>query len=281
LAQAMALDPLILNEVAHLQSLSPSEKAALAERMDLMRYQPGQIVFEYGDPGHALFIVRLGEVEIYIKNNQGDKIVLEVSRPGDVFGEISLLDGGPRTASVVALLETELLRVDREHFEDYVRLYTPAALNLLSAAARRLRTSSEHIRRSQIRNANDVSAEQETWLTKLAEAVPDVAGSVPSVALHAVVVFFWIALNLRLVAGIRPWDPPPFSLLADIVSIYAMLLTIFVLVSQNRQRARDRIRSDIEFETGVNTELKIADLHEKIDQLLDAAAAKSTRQSSA
>ncbi len=277
----MALDPLILNEVAHLQSLSPSEKAALAERMDLIRYQPGQIVFEYGDPGHALFIVRVGEVEIYIKNNQGDKIVLEVSRPGDVFGEISLLDGGPRTASVVALLETELLRVDREHFEDYVRLYTPAALNLLSAAARRLRTSSEHIRRSQIRNANDVSAEQETWLTRLAEAVPNVAGSVPSVALHAVVVFCWIALNLRLVAGIRPWDPPPFSLLADIVSIYAMLLTIFVLVSQNRQRARDRIRSDIEFETGVNTELKIADLHEKIDQLLDAAAAKSTRPSSA
>ncbi|MDP8979867.1 MAG: cyclic nucleotide-binding domain-containing protein [Acidobacteriota bacterium] len=277
----MALDPLILNEVVHLQSLSPSEKAALAERMDLMRYQAGQIVFEYGDPGHALFIVRLGEVEIYIKNNQGDKIVLEVSRPGDVFGEISLLDGGPRTASVVALLETELLRVDREHFEDYVRLYTPAALNLLSAAARRLRTSSEHIRRSQIRNANDVSAEQETWLTRLAEAVPSVAGSVPSVALHALVVFFWIALNLRLVAGIRPWDPPPFSLLADIVSIYAMLLTIFVLVSQNRQRARDRIRSDIEFETGVNTELKIADLHEKIDQLLDAAAAKSTRPSSA
>jgi len=100
----MALDPVILNEIEHLQGLNPGEKAALGERMDLMRYQPGQIVFEYGDPGHALFIVRSGEVEIYIKNNQGDKIILEVSRPGDVFGEISLLDGGPRTASVVAFV---------------------------------------------------------------------------------------------------------------------------------------------------------------------------------
>jgi uncharacterized membrane protein len=276
----MALDPVILNEIEHLQGLNPGEKAALGERMDLMRYQPGQIVFEYGDPGHALFIVRSGEVEIYIKNNQGDKIILEVSRPGDVFGEISLLDGGPRTASVVALVHTELLRLDREHFEDYVRLYTPAALNLLSAAARRLRNSSEHIRRSQIRNANEVTAEQETWLTRLAEAVPTVAGSVPSVALHALVVFSWISLNLRLVPSVRPWDPPPFSLLADIVSVYAMLLTIFVLISQNRQRSRDRIRSDIEFETGVNTELKIADLHEKIDQLMDATV-KSKRPSSA
>ena len=276
----MALDPVILNEIAHLQGLNAGEKAALAERMDLLRYPPGQIVFEYGDPGHALFMVRSGEVEIYIENKQGDKIILEVSGPGDVFGEISLLDDGPRTASVVALLETELLKLDREHFEDYVRLYTPAALNLLSAAARRLRTSSEHIRRSQIRNANDVTAEQETWLTRLAEAVPSIAGSLPSVALHALFVFSWITLNLRLVSGVRPWDPPPFSLLADIVSLYAMLLTLFVLVSQNRQRIRDRIRSDIEFETGVNTELKIANLHEKIDQLLDAAA-KPTRPSSA
>src|ERR1700682_2341200 len=201
----MALDPVILNEIEHLQGLKLGEKAALAERMDLMRYQSGQIVFEYGDPGHALFIVRAGEVEIYIKNNQGDKIVLEISRPGDVFGEISLLDGGPRTASVVAMVETQLLRLDREHFEDYVRLYTPAALNLLSAAARRLRTSSEHIRRSQIRNANDVTAEQGTWLTRLAEAVPVVAGSIPSLALHGLFVFSWITLNLRLVPGVRPW----------------------------------------------------------------------------
>ena len=102
----MALDPVILNEISHLQGLKPGEKAALAERMDLMRYQPGQIVFEYGDPGHALFMVRSGEVEIYIENKQGDKIILEISRAGDVFGEISLLDDGPRTASVMALLET-------------------------------------------------------------------------------------------------------------------------------------------------------------------------------
>jgi CRP/FNR family transcriptional regulator, cyclic AMP receptor protein len=268
----MALDPVILNEISHLQGLKPVERAALAERLDLLRYQPGEMVFEYGDPGHALFMVRSGEVEIFIRNNQGDKIILEISRPGDVFGEISLLDDGPRTASVVALLETELLKLDREHFEDYVRLYTPAALNLLSAAARRLRTSSEHIRKSRIRNVNDVTAEQETWLTRLAETVPSIAGSIPSLALHALFVISWITLNLRLVPAIQPWDPPPFSLLADIVSIYAMLLTVSVLVSQNRQRTRDRIRSDIEFETGVNTELKIGQLHEKMDLLMEAAA---------
>src|ERR1700685_3592016 len=128
----MSIDASILNEIEHLRELSPNEKAALAEKIDLHRYSTGQAVFNYGDPGHAMFIVRSGEVEIYVKNDQGEKIVLETSQPGDIFGEISLLDGGTRTAWVAALGDVELLRLDREHFEDYVRQHTPAALNLLS-----------------------------------------------------------------------------------------------------------------------------------------------------
>ena len=77
-------------------------------------------------------------MEIYVKNDQGEKIVLETSQPGDIFGEVALLDGGARTAWVAALGDVELLRLDREHFEAYVRQCTPAALNLLSVAARRL-----------------------------------------------------------------------------------------------------------------------------------------------
>ena len=70
--------------------------------MDLLQYAAGETIFSYGDPGHALYIVRAGEVEIYVKNDQGEKIVLEISQPGDIFGEISLLDDGPRTAWVTA-----------------------------------------------------------------------------------------------------------------------------------------------------------------------------------
>src|ERR1700682_5863040 len=151
----MPIDASILNEVEHLRELGEKEKGALAEKIELFRYASGETIFNYGDPGHALYIVRSGEVEIYVKNDQGEKIVLEVSRPGDLFGEISLLDDGPRTAWVTALSDVELLRLDREHFEDYIRLYTPAALHLLSVAARRLRRSDEFIRRTVTRNAND------------------------------------------------------------------------------------------------------------------------------
>ena len=263
----MPIDASILDEIGHLRELSKPEKAALAEKIDLLRCPAGHMVFNYGDPGNALYIVRSGEFEIYVKNDQGEKIVLEVSQPGEVFGEVSLLDGGPRTAWVAAIGEAEVLRLDREHFEDYVRQCTPAALNLLSVAARRLRKSDEVIRRTTTRNVNDVAAEQATFLTRFADLVPAYTGSVVSLLLHFLFLGGWIALNVSLIRGLRAFDPYPFEFLAVMVSVEGIFLTLFVLTSQNRQRARDRIRSDIEFETSINTETKIAYLHEKIDKL--------------
>ena len=263
----MPIDASILNEVEHLRDLGAQEKAALAEKIDSLRYAAGDSIFAYGDPGHALYIVRSGEVEIFIKNDQGEKIVLEISRPGDVFGEISLLDDGPRTAWVSAASDAEVLRLDRAHFEDYVRQYTPAALNLLSVAARRLRKADEVIRRTVTRNVNDVTAEQRTALTRLADAVPSITGSLGSLLFHALFFGSWIALNLGLIGSARAFDAYPFEFLSVIVSLEAIFLTLFVLTSQNRQRARDRIRADIEFESSMNTEMKIAYLHEKIDKM--------------
>jgi len=265
----MPIDASVLNEIEHLRDLGEKEKAALAEKMDLFKYSEGQAVFVYGDPGHALYIMRSGEVEIFVTNDQGEKLVLETAKPGDIFGEISLLDDGPRTASVSAINDVEVLRLDREHFEDYVRQYTPAALNLLSVAARRLRKSDEVIRRTATRNANDVTDEQMTILTRLADAVPSFTGSVLSLGLHALFFGGWIAINLSLIHSLAAFDPFPFEFLSVIISLEAIFLTLFVLTSQNRQRARDRIRSDIEFESSMNTEMKIAYLHEKIDKLTE------------
>lgn len=269
----MPIDASILNEVEHLRELRTEEKAALAEKMDLLHYSAGQTIFNYGDPGNAMYIIRSGEVEIYVKNNQGEKIVLETSQSGDIFGEVSLLDGGARTATVVALNEVSLLRLDRTHFEVYVRQYPPAALNLLSVAARRLRRSDDLIRRTTTRNANDVAAEQGTVITRLADAVPAFIGNLGSVALHVLFLGGWVAINVSLIQNLKAFDPYPFEFLSVIVSLEAIFLTLFVLTSQNRQSARDRIRSDIEFESSINTETKIAFLHEKIDRITEIQSA--------
>jgi uncharacterized membrane protein len=263
----MPTDPSVLQEIAHLSELGDGERAALAERLDLLQLSPGQSIFNYGDPGNALYIIRSGEVEIFIKNDQGEKIVLETSKPGDIFGEVSLIDNGPRTAWVTAIGHVELLRLDRAHFEDYLREYTPAALNLLSVIARRLRKSDDVIRRTVTRNVNDVADEQANILTRVADGVPALVGNLPSALVHILFFAAWVGINLSLFRGIKAFDPYPFGFMSVVISVEAIFLTLFVLTSQNRQRTRDRIRSDIEFETSINTETKIAYLHEKIDRL--------------
>jgi len=94
-------------------------------------------------------------------------------------------------------------------------------------------------------------------------------GNLPSTLFHGLFFGGWIVINLGLLTGFKVFDPYPFGLMSDIVSLEAIILTLFVLTSQNRQRARDQVRSDIEFETSINTELKIAHLHEKIDRIAE------------
>ena len=265
----MPTDPSILTEVEHLRELNDIERAALAERIDILRYAAGETIFSFGDPGNALYIVRSGEVEIFLRNDEGEKILLETSQPGDVFGEVSMLDNGPRTAWVAAVSAVEVFRIDRTHFVDYIRQYPPAALHLLSVAARRLRRTDEVIRHTVTRNVNEVADEQGTVLTRIADAVPGLTGSLPSMLFHALFFASWIIVNLSIVRTLKVFDPYPFEFMSVIVSLEAIFLTLFVLTSQNRQRARDRIRSDIEFQSSINTETKIAYLHEKIDRLTE------------
>ena len=253
----MPIDASILSEIEHLSELSAGERSALAEKIDLMRYAAGQTIFNLGDPGHALYIVRSGEVEIYVKNDQGEKIVLETARPGDIFGEVSLLDDGPRTAWVAAISAVEVLRLDRAHFEDYVRQHTPAALNLLSVAARRLRKSDEFIRHTITRNVNDVAEEQQTSVTRIADAVPAIVGNLPSTVLHAVFFAGWIAINLGIVGELRRFDPYPFGLLSVIISLEAIFLSIFVLMTQSRESRIGELREELTLQVNLRMEEEI------------------------
>jgi CRP/FNR family cyclic AMP-dependent transcriptional regulator len=125
------------------------------------------------------------------------------------------------------------------------------------------------IRRTVTRNVNEVADEQGTVLTRIADAVPALTGSLPSMLFHALFFASWIIINLSIVRSLKAFDPYPFEFMSVIVSLEAIFLTLFVLTSQNRQRARDRIRSDIEFQSSINTETKIAYLHEKIDRLTE------------
>ena len=285
----MGADPEVLTEVPFFQTLDEQERAALAERVDTVSKPAGTTLFNYGDPGDSLYIVRAGEVEIFFKNDTGERILLETARSGDFFGEISLLDGGARTASAVVTKDLQAVVVDRADLEGFLRARPAAAMDLLTAAGRRLRESAKLLRRTASRNINEETEDKRTRVMKMADWISEFSGSLPFLFIHCVLFFIWIVLNTGPLArtSIGGWDAFPYGFLTMCVSLEAILLSVFVLLSQNRQVARDRVRNDIEYEVNVKAGVEIAHLHEKFDdlhvELLERLSAleKSSRNSRA
>jgi len=247
--------------------LDDQERATLAERLDEASFPAGATIFQAGQPGDALYIVRAGEVEIYFHSNQGDRILLETATAGHFFGEISLLDGGPRTASAVVTKDAELLVVDREDLEAFLKQRPEAALDLLAATGRRLRETNRILRHSAAKDINEVEEDTRTTVMKVADWISEFSGSLPFLFIHCVIFFLWIILNTGPLAHtkIGGWDPFPYGLLTMVVSLEAIILSVFVLLSQNRQVARERVRNDIEYHVNLKAELEVAELHRRLD----------------
>jgi len=263
----MPTDAALLAEVPFFSLLDEQERADLATQLDIVHFPAGHTMWKAGDPGGELFVIRSGEAEVYFKNDTGERIVLETARVGDFVGELSLLDKGTRTASVVVTEDLEALRVDRNDLQILFRHHPDAALDVLAAMARRLRHTAELLRHTATRNVNEEVEDKRTVVEKAADWIAEFSGSILFLTINSLIFLFWIVVNSALIPSLSAFDPYPFGLLTMAVSLEAIILSIFVLLSQNRQAAKDRVRSDIEYDVNLKAELEIAHLHEKVDEL--------------
>ena len=270
----MAVDPALLEDIEFFKLLDDADRRALAEVVDLIKLDDNQTLFQAGDPGESLFLVSAGEIELFIKDNTGQKIILDITHPGDFFGEIALLDEGPRSASAVALTHSELIELDREDLMLLFQKKPESALHMLAAMGKMTRKADELLRTRVSRNANEEAAEQLTTLQRIADWLAWFSGSMPFLIIHALWFVVWVSLNTFLSSifppnadGSRGFDPFPFGLLTMIVSLEAIFLACFVLISQNRQAQKDKVRSDIEYDVNIKAELEVAELHQKADHM--------------
>ena len=262
----MACDPTLLADFELFEHVLEEDRASLAAFIDICRLSAGETLFKTGEPGESLYIVKDGEVELFIKDTAGQKILLAIAGKGEVFGELALLDRGPRTATAMALADSELLRIDRDDLLLLFGKSPAAALRLLAAMGRMTRKADELLRTRVSRNANEEDEEKITTLQRVADWISWFSGSMQFLLLNAVWFVVWIAIN-TLPLGVPQFDPYPFGLLTMIVSLEAIFLSCFVLISQNRQAEKDRVRADIEYEVNIKAELEIAHLHEKTDRI--------------
>jgi len=257
----------LLKEVPLFQLLDENERTELAAQLDVVGFAAGELIFNYGDPGDAIYVISSGEVEVFFKNDTGERIVLELATRGDFFGELSMLDEGTRSASVMATQETHALRLDRDDLEKFLSLRPHAAMDIITAMGRRHRETVERLRHTATRNVNEELEDHRTLVQKSADWIAGFAGSIPFLLIHVALFAFWLTVNWIHIPGVPQFDPYPFGFLTLAVSLEAIFLSVFVLLSQNRQAAKDRVHADIEYDVNLKAELEIAHLHEKIDRL--------------
>src|SRR6267378_3291962 len=269
----MPCDSAFLASITMFEHLNEDDLLALAKVIDELKVPEGHTLFQTGDPGDSLFIVRLGQIELFIKDTAGQKIVLTIAESGDMFGELAMLDSGSRTATALALTESEVLVLDRDDLVLLFQRKPEAALHMLGALSGLTRKADELLRTRVSRNLNEEMEVHSTTLLRIADWIAWFSGSMAFLILNGGWFIIWIAIN-TLPLGIYHFVPFPFGLLTMIVSLEAIFLSCFVLISQNRQAQKDKVRADIEYEVNIKAELEVAHLHEKTDRIYENMMAR-------
>ena len=266
----MSADTSFLSQIHLFAQLDEDERNVLAQAMQERTVEKDAWLFREGDPGDSMFIMKGGSVELFVKDTAGQKIVLHTATTGDFFGELSLLDGGSRTASATGVEEAKLFVLDREDLLQLFRKRPDAALDMLAAMGRMTRKANALLRERVVKNVNEeVQEERESSLVlRVADWVANFSGSITFLVLHVGIFALWILFNID-VLPMKGWDPFPFGLLTMAVSLEAIILSTLLLFSSNRSAARDRIRSDVEYDVNLKAEAEVAHLHEKTDRIYE------------
>jgi len=257
----------MLRHIPLLADLSETEREALARMLRELEVAANQPIFWIGERGEDMYIIQQGRVRLSYPDASGTEVTLRVLGPGAFFGELSLLDGGVRSATAISETAVSLLVLDRADFQQFLRNIPAAATHVITTLARRQRESMEQIRG--IRNVNQVADQRVTLLERAVDKAARVGASGWFLLVNIVFFAAWILYHTLQYPNPIQFhdDPPTFFWLGFMVTIEAMLLTMFVLNSQKRQADRDRIRSDLEYQVNLKAHTEIMQLQQKVDRL--------------
>ena len=264
----MSTNVAMVGEVPIFELLDDEEREALSQMMDARDFKSGETIFSYGEPGGEIFILRSGRVELFVEADDGEKIILAENEHGDVIGELSFLDGGHRTATAIAREDTQTLTMHRERLLEFIDKHPHAAMDLLTVVGRRLRHTDDLLRTRVSRNLNVEEQERMTLGQRVADKVATFGGSWPFIFIFGAIMLFWVLLNSTALLS-HHYDPYPYILLNLFLSMLAAIQAPVIMMSQNRQTAKDRLKGDLDYEVNLKAELEVAQLHRKVDSLYE------------
>jgi CRP-like cAMP-binding protein len=262
------MDKDLLRNIPLFAKLSEGCREALAGQMQSRTVSANQPIFWIGENGEDMFIVQHGQIRLSYPDEGGAEVTIAVVGPGAFFGELSLLDGGPRTATAWATTDATVLALDRQGFYQFLDHNPEAAAHMVAVLGHRLRQSMSKLRG--IRNINEEVDQQITHLQRIVDKAAAIGASSWFLVANILFIITWmVAQALRFEGTVDFHDTPPtFFWLGFMITLEAILLTMFVLNSQKRQAERDRIRGDLEYQVNLKAQVEVMQLHQKMDRLL-------------
>ncbi len=249
----------LLAQLPLFDTLSRPDVEALAQRLTPRSFASGASVFEKGSSGSSMYIVLSGAVQIFLPGEGSDRVVLKDVRTGEYFGELSLFDDKPRSASVVATTDTVLLELTREQFSDHLSRSKTAALAILAEMAERLRETNALLSQRAARDVVKEFEENLTWGQKLADQVAELNGSWAFILFLIALTIVWIVVN-----SLHAFDGYPYQFYNLALAILVALQGPLIVMSQNRQTMKDRAQAETDFRVNLKNEVGIEALQREL-----------------
>ncbi|HKO95363.1 MAG TPA: DUF1003 domain-containing protein [Pyrinomonadaceae bacterium] len=218
-----------------------------------------------GDTGDAMFLIEEGRVRISINDDDGHEITLAELARGDFFGEMSLIDGRKRSANATVIENGRLAVLGRPEFLAFVRSNPDVALAMLSALSERLRSTDQLLRSRVSRNVNEEQERRSTVADRAADLIAEFGGSWKFIIASMMIIGLWIVFNSYLL--INGFDPKPYQMLNLALAVIAGMQAPIIMMSQNRQGEKDRLRADLDYQVNLKNELSLAEVLRRIDVL--------------
>ena len=263
----MPCQPEVLKKVPLFALLDDAEAAVLASEVEVKTFAARQRIYKMGDPSGQAYVVVSGTVRLTTVDEDQQEVVVDQPAQGEFFGFASMLEQTPHQTTAVAVEPTTCLEVDRHDIKVLLERMPHAGMDMLTVLGRQYHASQRLIRVRAARNPNAVIEREATVGERVADRVAGFGGSWVFIISFLVLLVIYSAINVVL--GRSAWDPYPFILLNLILSMLAAIQAPIIMMSQNRQDTKDRLRSELDFDVNRRSEAEIQGLARKLNLLGD------------
>ena len=263
----MPCPPDELRHVPLFELLDDDETAILAGQVDIREFAPRQRIYKIGDTDGRAYVVLTGTVRVTTVDEDHQEVLIEEAGHGQIFGFASMLEGVAHMTNAMAVEPTTCIEVDRGDIEELLKRKPMAGMDMLTVQSRQIHATQQLVRVRANRHPNDIIDEEMTFGEKVADRVAQFGGSWTFIIVFAVVLTAYTLTNHWL--GGHAWDPYPFILLNLFLSMLAAIQAPVIMMSQNRQDTKDRLRSELDFDVNRRAAADIQGLSAKVHLLTD------------